>query len=216
MERYALAEGLAAYPAAGMEPIFATWLDRQDFYEYALLALYHLDTPQARTILAQRATGALVSLPPVDNNAERWLAVEYLSWMGDQSYLPLLEKLVHDPARDVQRMAVFGIGRLGREKDLPLLNQLARNGKTLQDRIDAIQAIGETGSLKAVPILIELFTLQNADEPESSNNALYELTHHEINEAYRSDAARVQQLWQAWWTQNHSTARAYPPVNCDF
>jgi HEAT repeat protein len=216
MERYALAEGLAAYPAAGMEPIFTRWLDRQDFYEYALLALYHLNTPQARAILAQRAAGVSAKLLPTEKNAERWLAVEYLSWMGDRSYLPLLEKLVHDPARDVQRMAVFGIARLGREKDLQLLTQLAREGKTTQDRIDPVQAIGETGSLKAVPVLIDLFTLPNADQPSAANAALYELTHHEINEAYRSDAARAQQLWQAWWTQNQATARAYPPVNCDF
>lgn len=215
-ERYALADGLARYPAAGMEPAFTAWLDRQNFYEFGLLALYHLNTTQARAILAQRAEGVSSELPPLEYNIERWLAVYYLSRMGDTSYLPLLEKLAYDPSHDVQRMAVSGVGRLGRGDDLELLAQLARSGKTVQDRIDAIQAIAETGSLKAVSVLIDLFALPNADQPNSSNNALYELTHHQIEDVWRSDPVRAQQLWQKWWMQNHATAKAYPPVNCEF
>ncbi|MBV9270276.1 MAG: HEAT repeat domain-containing protein [Candidatus Eremiobacteraeota bacterium] len=215
-ERCALAEGLAAFPTPGMEPNFTTWLDRQDFFEYGLLALYHLNTPQARAILAQHVGATSGGLPPPDYQIERWLAVEYLSKMGAQSYLPIFEKLVDDPVHDVQRSAVFGIGWLGRGKDLDLLARLARNGKTMQDRIDALQAIGESGSLEAVPVLIDLFTLPNADQPVSSNNFLNELTHHEILEASHADLARAQLLWRAWWTQNQQTARAYPPINCDY
>jgi hypothetical protein len=101
MERYALAEGLAAYPAAGMEPIFTRWLDRQDFYESALLALYHLNTPQARAILAQRAAGVSAKLLPTEKNAERWLAVEYLSWMGDPASPTEAPKDTSTPRRPV-------------------------------------------------------------------------------------------------------------------
>ncbi len=164
-ERYALAEGLATYPASGMETTFTTWLDSQDFYEYGLLALRHLNTPQARAILARRAAGLSGESPSTEYQIERWLAVDYLSKMGDQSYLPLLERLTHDPAHDVQRAAVFAFGLLGRGKDMDVLVQLARSGRTLQDRIDALQAIAETGSLNAVPVLIDLFALPNADQP---------------------------------------------------
>ena len=215
MHRYALAQGLATYPAAGMEPIFTTWLDRQDFYEYGLSALYHLNTAQARAILAQRAAEPSAKLPQTENQIARWLAVDYLSKMRDRAYVPLLEKLVHDPIHDVRRMAVLGVGRLGADQGLPLLASLARDGNTLQDRIDAIQAIGETASPGGVPLLIDLFSLPNADQKGPLNNALYELTHHEIPGVWNAQPAKAQHLWQAWWAQNHSTARIYAPVTCD-
>ncbi|HLI96221.1 MAG TPA: HEAT repeat domain-containing protein [Candidatus Baltobacteraceae bacterium] len=215
-ERYALADGLATYPAAGMEPTFTAWLDRQDSYEFGLLALRHLNTPQARAILGRRAAGLSNDLPPTEYQVERWLAVEYLSQMGDQAYLPLLEKLVHDPVHDVQQQAVLGIGLLGRKKDLDFLVRLARGAKTTQDRADAFQAIGETGSLEAVPLLIDLFTLPNAEQPGSSNNALSEITHHQITDAWHSTPAHAKQLWQSWWTQNHATAQAYSPEICEY
>jgi hypothetical protein len=107
-ERYELAAGLATYPAAGMEAAFTSWANRQDVSDFALLALYHLNTPQARATLAQCASGT----PALWADRNRAEAVRYLAHMGDASYLPVLQKLAHDPEKDVQRQAVLGIGVL--------------------------------------------------------------------------------------------------------
>jgi hypothetical protein len=82
------------------------------------------------------------------------------------------------------------------------------------DRQDAIQAMGDTASLKAVPILIELFTLPNADQPNSSDYSLLTITHHSLPPAQERPPAEYRMMWQEWWERNNGKARAYGPFEC--
>jgi len=214
----ALATGLIEYPTAGMEPIFSSWLDQNNTTaaNWAEVALSHLNTPDSRKILARQAASRD---KPQDINFQihRWEAIESLSNMGDKSYLPLLEKLTRDPYHDVQRSAVRALGVLGGEKELRFLNAIAVNAKTLFDRQDAIMAMGDTGSLQAVPLLINLFTLPDSDQPGASGFALFTLTHARIRLSYATRMMTLQEAkltWQEWWLKNQRTARAFGPYDC--
>jgi HEAT repeat protein len=215
--KYAMASGLIEYPTYGMEPIFSSWLDQNNTTaaDWALSALSHLNTPASRKILARQAASPD---KPQDTSFQthRWEAVEYLSNMGDKSYVPLLERLTRDRYHDVQRLSVRGLGLLGGEKELPFLNAIALNAKTMSDRQDAVMAMGDTGSLRAIPLLIELYTLPGSDE-STSEFALWTLTHHHVQLPYATRMLTPQEAkvaWQNWWLQNQRTARVYGPYDC--
>lgn len=210
---HAIGEGLAAYPATGMEPIFHSWLDRGDLESSAMLGLYHLNTKEAREVLAQLAASTGKPDDSVHQN-HRLGAVYELARMDDKSYVPLLEKLAHDTNDGVSQQAILGLGMLGGENELPFLTALAREGATASDRQDAIMSMGDTASLKAVPILLDFFKSPDADGPVASIIALSRLTHHQIPNAEHRTPLEVQAAWQDWWKQNQRTARAYRPFEC--
>ncbi len=210
---HAISEGLAAYPAAGMEPIFRAWLDRGDLESSAMLGLYHLNTKDAREVLAQLASSTGKPDDSVHQN-HRLAAVSELARMDDKSYVPLLEKLARDANDGVSQQAILGLGMLGGENELPFLTALAREGATASHRKDAIISMGDTASLKAVPILLDCFKLPDVDAPTASIIALSRLTHHQIPNAEHRTPLEVQAAWQDWWKQNQRTARAYRPFEC--
>ncbi len=215
--KYVLANGLVEAPTYGMEPIFSTWLAQNNTSaaDWALRALSRLNTPASRKILAHQAAS---SDKPQENTIfqiHRWEAIDALGNMGDASYVPLLEKLTRDPYHDVQRTAVRALGLLGGEKELPFLNTIALSAQTMTDRQDAVMAMGDTGSLRAVPFLIKLYTLPGSDE-STSEYALWTLTHHHVQPPYTRmlTPQEGQRAWQDWWTQNQHTARVYGPYDC--
>ncbi len=211
-----LAQGMMAYPVKGMEPLFGSWLEQNNtsFADWAIVALSHLNTRESRDILARQA--ASPDKPTdISFQTHRWEALDALAKMGDTSYVSLFERLTGDQNHDVQRMAIFGLGLLGGERELPVLNELARHGATAFDRGDAILAIGETRSLRAVPILIQLFTLPDSDQPSASDYSLFLLTHHELTAVNQlRTPLEAQKAWNDWWSTNEKTARAYGPFEC--
>jgi hypothetical protein len=232
VKRTAVAEGLANFPAAGMEPVFNHWLINDGGSGNGLLALQKLNTPESRRLVAQVADPSedLYSLwrqhvhfadrPGAETAAKRsfsnWQAraVHALTEMGDRSYLRLLEKLAGDSSWEVRQEATLGLGLLGGESEVPKLAALAQNATNPRDRSNAIQAMGDTASLKAAPLLISLFTLKNADEPSRSNFALTTITHYSLPPADARTILETQALWQDWWEHNKDNARAYGPFEC--
>ena len=86
--------------------------------------------------------------------------------------------------------------------------------KSTNDRLNAITAMGDTQSLKVVPLLMQLFSRSDALRPAFTNLALMTLTHHFIRYDEQRAAAEYQAIWQQWWEQNRSNARAYRPFEC--
>ncbi len=214
--RASIADGIITYPAAGMEPIFRTWLEENNTTpaDWAMRALANLNTPESRAILEQQA--ASHDKPnDLSYQIHRWVAIDDLIDMNDTHFLPVLETLVYDPYHDVQRTAVRALGILGREHELPLLNKLAHERRAEGDRADAIQAIGNSGTLKAVPLLIALYTSPNANEPGLPDYALLTLTHHDLPAIGRPRTpAEARAAWSEWWLQNKTTAHAYSLYDC--
>lgn len=214
--KYAVASGVAAYPAAGMEPIFRSWLQQNNsrWADWAIIALSHLNTFSSREILAHQVASS-ENPHDITFQTHRWEAIDALSNMGDKSYLPLLEKLTEDHYHDVQRKAILGLGILGGEKELTLLNTRAHNSKTMFDRLDAITAMGDTASLQAVPLLIELFTLPDTDQPNASDFALQTLTHAHVLPFNRLPSPiEAKNAWQNWWSRNLNSAPVFGPYDC--
>jgi HEAT repeat protein len=224
----AIAEGLANFPVAGMEPVFDDWLVSGK--NFGLLGLRTLNTPESRHLVAQAADAseglyrlwrqhvyfadAQLAAAPRLFGIWRSGAVSALVDMGDASHLPLLEKLSGDDSAEVRQQAILGLGLLGGESELPKLVALVENATNPHDRSDAIQAMGDTASLKAVPGLISFFTLPDADEPSRSTLALTTITHHSLPPADTRTNKETQALWRDWWEQNKDTARAYGPFEC--
>jgi len=230
--RVVLAEGLADYPAPGMEPVFNEWMITDGGFGYGLRALYKLNSPEARQMLAQAADPSRAlylrwrehihfgnpqqadkMLPELLGTLQGG-AIYSLGRMGDKSYVPLLEKLTADSNAEVRQQAILGLGLLGGEAEIPKLVSIARSGATEADRQDAIMALGYTASLRAVPILIDLFLLPDADQPSSSNYALITITHHSLLPAQQRTIPQYQTLWRQWWEQSQVTAHGYGPFEC--
>jgi hypothetical protein len=207
--RNAIVDGLAANPASGMEPIFASWLLSRKFADYeayqAATALYNLNTPVARADLAQAVTAS--------PNPNAYIALTYLGLMGDLSYLPLLERLADDPYAQIRPQAIFALGYLGGESEVVRLESFVHSAISDSDRNDAFMAIGYTGSLDGVPFLLSY--LDSTGDAPSASFALRLLTHHRLSAMEDQTFHDAAIAWRAWWAQNKTTARAYRPWECD-
>jgi hypothetical protein len=226
-ERGSIAEGLAEFPAAGMESVFDQWMITG--FGYGLQALMKLNTPEARKLVAEAADpsddlylrwsqhvhvgGNLPVEATTQQELANWqvAAIFRLLTMGDKSYLPLLEKLTADNRPEIRGATIRGLCQFGGDEVLPFLSGLASSAATMPDRQDAILSMGETASLKAVPLLIDLLTSPYSDESEAASYALLKLTHHQIATADQSTPLKSQAAWQDWWTRNQHTARAFAP-----
>lgn len=211
--RAVIFKGLAAYPAVGMEPVFRKWVEKGGFGFDGLAGLKRLNTPAAREALAAIAASA-------ERQGQSWFssarsqAVDALADMGDPSYLPLLEKLTRDSDINVRRSAIGALGRLGGEQELTRLTALAHDGKTNADRYVAINAIGDSHSLKAVPILIGLAALPDSQEPTDSYFGLLTLTHLRFPAPDHRPVAEVQRSWMEFWRSREQGAQAYSRYDC--
>jgi hypothetical protein len=217
LNRYAIYEALSKFPTPGMEPIFIDWETPPHSIGHGIDALKHLNTPAARAALARWATAdSHAPLPPHTDTPQAQHAAELsaqyhraaaagaFAEMGDRSYIPLLETLANDPSEYVRQQAVLGLGQLGGEDVIPFLVKYAHQAMSMHDRQQAIMSLGRTASVKAVPHIIDLFMLPDADQPNASDYALYTLTHHRTT-ARTSEAA--QSAWRAWLSSNPN-----PPI----
>jgi HEAT repeat protein len=213
LRRYAIVEGLSVYPVAGMEAVFHDWVESHQYNAYGLMALKRLNTPAAREALAEIASSQ-AHLQDTWIQSFRWQAVDALADLGDKKYLPLLEGLVRDSNASVHNAALQDLGRLGGGTELDLLASIARNGRTSEDRREAISAMGDTASLKAVPLLIEFADIADADEPAATYIALQELTHLDFPSPDHQPASEIKKAWQQYWKEHRRTARSYGPYDC--
>jgi HEAT repeats len=221
--RDSIVEGLAAYPAAGMEQTFEDWMVSGN--TYGLAALLKLNTPDARRLIAKAADPSQELIarwrqhirvaPTLDVEAVtqselanwRQQAVIALGKTGDRSYLPLLEKLAEDPNPDVQSAAISNLGPLGGDQELPFLTLLVNSDV---DSFAAIQSMGQTASSRAVPVLIGLFDTRHASQNDL-DFSLSQLTHHQVPAADTLTPLEDQRAWQDWWVRNHATTRIFGP-----
>jgi len=208
------AQGLSEYPAAGMEDVFRGWVEGHEFNTYGVSALKQLNTPASREALAEIAESK-------EHPDDTWFqsfrpqAVDALADLGDKTYVPLMERLLHDSSNSVQMSAAQALGLMGGEAELGPLADSARNGPTQGIRLEAIRAIGYTASLKAVPLLIDLVSMEDANQPDGSYYALRTLTHTEFPAPADKSIPEVKSAWMQFWSLRRQGARAYGPYDCE-
>jgi hypothetical protein len=200
----AIMEGVVTYPAVGLEPLFNSWLAGPGANYNATAGLYHLNTTEAREDLAR----FIETLPNRNTVYLRDEAIDDLGNMGDVSYLPLLERFAEDRDFATRQWAVGAVASLGGDAAVAALEAIAVHPLSPQDRNDAITALGETASVKAVPVLLSLFdgTLESA---EGVSFSLFLLTHHQLAASESISAQYIETAWKMWWAQNATTARIY-------
>jgi len=189
----------AAFPA--LEETLLGFAKNPEFQLYAPLALHRLNSPRSLQAMAD-----LVSSEPSIQDAAR-----YLAETSDEKWYPVLRnaavkngKIVSDPDYAAE---------LGGVKMLPVLVSLEKNPDS---RLQAVMAMGSTGSREAIPILIELLKSPDPEISWGAYYSLYELTHRsdslESQDNFHGDAQYAK--WTEWWNRDGATAPIFKTSNC--
>ena len=195
---------MASIAPQSLEDTLLAFADNPEFQEFAPLALHNLNTPHSIRELAN-------SLPKFDYS-ERIASVGYLADTGDAQWFPLLQRLAQ--ANPGLRDYVDSAAQLGGDKILPTLIEWMQSPDVKFTRINAVTAMGYTGSRAAVPILIDLLRSSNPDISGRAQFALRLLTHHAACGSLADHPELEYSKWSRWWTSEGRSAPIYKPTEC--
>ncbi len=95
---------------------------------------------------------------------------------------------------------------------LPELVILAKNP---QSRLQAVMAMGSTGSKEAFPILLELLKDPDVGVRDRAGYSLRLLTHRTSTQDSKSSDTRGKYMqWKNWWASEGATAPIYKDTEC--
>ena len=200
------ARTLATVAPPALEPLLLTFASSkyEDLKQFAPLALFNLSTKASLAALAQM----LVDNKP--GNYEFVSAAEKLGKTHDPAWFPVLLEVAdqHGP------MYLSYAAESGGDAAIPALLARLRSPQS-GGPIDAINALGRTGSRAAVPLLISLLPSNPTNEDArntavSANGALTQLTHLYADQG--TNGASIpgwHNRWQNWWLTSGQTAPIY-------
>jgi hypothetical protein len=167
----------------------------------AQLAMGRLNTPRSRAVLAEMLRDGRPGSP------EHYEAANFLGSSGDPQWFPLLlADAKKQPGGDLSPAA-----ESGGDRAVPFLVDLIHSDTEL--RLQAISAMGATGSRAAVPMLLDLLRSADAKTSECALYALQMLTRRALKGAEDSPQSQYP-IWQAWWSREGAHARIYKPTDC--
>jgi len=194
-----------------LEDTILSMMDSPATRQFAVIGLRHLNTDRAREALAKFVKSTSYY------SYDREQAIKDLSEMGDKKYFPLLldEAKNHEPneARDYALAAA----RIGGEDAMPYVASLLSSPNPFT-RANGVMALPETGSRRAVPILIELLRNSEMAVARLASIGLVRLTHRNPltdNRWYSDDPANEYQVWADWWMARGADAAIYGSGECD-
>lgn len=193
-----------------LEDTIVSMLDSPAARPFALLGLRNLNTPRSREILA----GIVGNTPGY--TYEREQAIKYLAEMEDKKYLPLLldvaEKQLPNEARDY----VLAAAQLGGDDAMSFLGSLLDDPNPFS-RANGVMALSQTGSRRAVPLLIETLKSADTDLGKLASIGLIQLTHRSPfsdGRMYSDSPAQLYVPWLRWWSFRGNNAPTYGPRDC--
>jgi hypothetical protein len=134
-------------------------------------------------------------------------AARYRAKSGDQKYYPLLLEAARKNAR-ISAYPAYA-AELGGDKILPVLVDLAKSADSFT-HLNAVMAMGSTGSRTSIPLLLEQLKSLDPDTSERASYGLQLLTH---RTAIRYRQGRNLQpeytKWSQWWEREGATAPIY-------
>ena len=204
-KRMEAARTLASVAPASLEETLLGFADNPEFRRYAPLAFHRLNTRRSIEVMAHLMEG------PVTN--EQIEAAGYLAETHDQSWYPLLR----DAAEKNAQISAYPdyAAELGGEKMLPVLVALEKSPDTKFTHLNAVMAMGSTGSRTALPLLLEQLKSPDVDTSDRANYGLQVLTH---RTAVRNPQARNREAeyikWSHWWEREGATAPIYKDTEC--
>lgn len=108
--------------------------------------------------------------------------------------------------------AALGLGRIGGAEAVRRLKAGLQSPNPLVRHAIAI-ALANTRAASAIPILIEMYSDQEAFVGDTACSALVALTHYKWCDGGAPRPVE-QARWRAWWRQHASSTRTYGPDSC--
>jgi len=205
-KRREAARTLASIASPQLEDTLLTFADVAEFRPFAPLAFHRLNTA--------RSMGALASLvknaePGSNEHSE---SAQYLAASGDQQWFPLLQKV----AIENEQNSIYPdyAATLGGEKMLPTLLSLTSSPNRQFTGVNAVTAMGFTGSRAAVPILIELLKNPDPDIADRARYGLRLLTHRAISLDNADNPQSSYLQWSHWWGLEGVSVPIYKANDC--
>jgi HEAT repeat protein len=120
------------------------------------------------------------------------------------------------PEKNAQISAYpYYAAELGGEKMLPVLVALEKSPDTKFTHLNAVMAMGSTGSRAALPLLLEQLKSPDVDTSDRANYGLQLLTHHiafQHQQAPNREAEYIK--WSRWWEREGATDPIYKDTEC--
>jgi hypothetical protein len=200
-KRMQAARVLTYLAPASFEDVLLGFVDNPDLRGMAPLALHNLSTPRSIAALAAMMDGPLTN--------QQLEASMYLAQTNDPRWLPLLFKAAQEHAR----ISAFptAAAELGGKQSVPLLVALEKSSDREFAHLNAVMALGYTGSRAAVPFLLEYLKSPDTPAAERARHSLEMLTHRSVaGSSLKNPPQTEYPKWSKWWKQAGATAPIYP------
>jgi hypothetical protein len=206
MERREAARTLASLAPKFLEDTLLAFADHPEFRQFAPLAFHRLNTPKSMAAMAE----LLTKTEP--GTFEHMTSADYLAKSADQQWFPLLLDIAQKKPQIGNY--VDDAAELGGDQMLPALIELARSADREFTAINAVTAMGSTGSRAAVPILLGFLRDANPDIAERARFALRQLTHRTADADTEGSPQSEYPRWARWWAREGTTAPIYRVGDC--
>jgi hypothetical protein len=203
-KRMEAARTLASLAPQSLESTLLGFADNPEFRRYAPLAFHRLNNPRSVEAMA----GLMKMSGP--GTFEQMEATRYLAESNDQKWYPLLL----DAAEKNSRISAYPAyaAELGGDKMLPELVTLAKNSDS---RLQAVMAMGSTGSRAAIPILLDLLKSPDVGTSDRAGYSLGLLTQRTpVRDVLNRDRQAEYSIWSQWWEREGTTAPIYKDTEC--
>jgi hypothetical protein len=190
---------LASLAPPSFEDVLMTFGDNPRLRQWAPLAFYNLNTP--------RSIAALAALMEGPFTTEQIAAAGYLAKTGDQRWLPLLL----DAAQRYGSGGTFpaAAAELGGDQAVSMLVALEKSPDRKFAALNAVMAIGYTGSRAAIPPLLEYLNSPEPGIAERANGSLQMLTHRTAKAGEQITPPANYPKWAQWWKREGAKAPIY-------
>jgi HEAT repeat protein len=136
----------------------ATTSTDEEVSEAAIFAISRYEGAGARALLLDLARNA-------KSIEVRKHAIFWLSKDGDDAFDELMRIYAAESDTEVKKQVVFALKRMGTERALTKLYEIARNsGEDEEVRKDALHWLGQSGDQKAVDFLIQMYDAEKDEE----------------------------------------------------
>jgi len=205
-QRLEAARVLASIAPPAFEETLLGFAENPEFRRYAPLAFHRLNSPHSVKALAHLLTKTEVG------SYEHLHSADYLAESGDPQWFPLLLEVAQKHAGIVDY--VDDAAELGGDKVVPSLISLMDSPENEFTRVNAVSAMGDTGSRAAVSILLDLLKSSDSDIAERALSGLQELTHRKATDDPNESPQSQYRKWSQWWARDGISASIYKPSEC--
>jgi len=195
-----------------LEGTILQMLDSPDLKYYGVRGLHNLGTPTAHQALVSfvrnsqttRETGAYQD------------AIRYLGQMGDHTDLAMLLRVARAnlPDSSSRELAMESAGEVGGDDAVPLLVAELKD-PSIDVKQSAVRALYLTGSINAVPVLIELLRSTEERVSWTAEFGLQVLTHRSATTPNSGvTPATTYAKWNQWWNTHRDSVTIFKYDQC--